>query len=134
MPLSEPNSFLLLQLLIWMKRAKRKKEGKPLCSRSQRTRTGVCTWSCWPGSWRHQSCRRNSSVPVLPPARIFSRARLRISLVPSHVGLCHSLVWELESTSDPAVCCTCDSFLTKEKRNLKRLSKLNYLQQLLELI
>lgn len=48
-----------------------------------------------------------------PPATLRTRARLSTSLVPSHTMLCHPPVWELESTSDPEVRCTCDSPLTK---------------------
>lgn len=56
----------------------KEKEGRkmgrnPLCPRRQRTRMGVCTWSCWPRSWSHQSCRRNSSVPVLPTTKAEDR-------------------------------------------------------------
>ena len=137
MSLSEANTFLLLQLLRRRKRAKRKEEGKWVENLSApgarghgrefahvaagRAAGDIRAAGETPPSWRY----------LLHGSGLFSRARLSTSLVPSHTGLCHPLAWELESTSNPDVCCTCDSLLTKEKRNLKRLSKLNYLQQLL---
>lgn len=96
--------------------AHKEKEGRkmgrnPLCPRSQRTRTGVWTRSCWPCGRR-----RNSSVLVVPTSNAEDQGKtqhLASALVPSHTRLCHPPVWELESTSDPKVCCTCGSLLTK---------------------
>lgn len=137
MSLSEANSFLLLQPLRRRKRAKGKKERKRVENLSAPGARGhgwefahgaaglaaedVGAAGETPPSWR---C-------LLHGSGLFSRAGHSTSLVPSPSGLCHPLLWELESTPNPDACCTCDNILTKEKRNRKRLSKLNCLQQLL---
>lgn len=85
---------------------------KPLCPRSHRQagslHAGLAAGNIRPTSW----CRAKGQDKTQHPA---SASWLK--------GLCHQggcrLVWELERTSNPGVCSTCDNLLTTAKNTYK---------------
>lgn len=124
--LSGANSFLRLQLPRSRKRAKKKKEGKWVETLSAPGGRGH-GWEFAHGA-AGLAAGAIRAAGETHPSRCYPPPRLKIGAfqqgkVPSHTGLCHPLVWELESTSNPDVCCTCDSLLTKEKKKYSEKAK-----------
>lgn len=133
MSLSEANSFLLLPPLRRRKRAKRKKERKRVENLSSPGARGH-GWEFAHGA-AGLAAGDVGAAGETPPSwccllhgsGLFCGAGHGTSLVPSPSGLCHPLLWELESTPNPDACCTCDSVLTKEKRNGKKAEQIELL-------